>query len=320
MGKRIPDSRRIEKEIEMKDKVACITGSNGFIGKHLCNALIAKGYKVAPFPRELFMDTISMEKWLKEVNPTLIVHLASYGNHSTQRDIDEMMLANVVNTYTLLSASRDIPYSAFINVSSSSVYGRQATAMRETMLPEPNNMYGCTKVAGEYLARAFAMDLKKPVVNIRPFSVYGPGEADHRLIPTMLRSFILGEHMTLSDTPVHDWIYVDDLIDGILLVAEKAWNLRGSAINLGTGRQVDNRFIYEILKGLTGSEGHVKHIEDGRDYDLKLWKSESSSLRAFGWTPLVGLEQGLWRTYLHYKGLYAPTPLKSYIEETTEII
>lgn len=308
-----------QKEIRM-DKVAVVTGSNGFIGQNLCRTLIAKGYKVAPFPRELFMDTKAMTAWLTEANPSLIVHLSAYGNHSTQTDINETMFANVVNLYTLLSASNHINYDAFINVSSSSVYGRKITAMKETMLPEPDTAYGCTKASGEYIARMFALTEKKPVVTVRPFSVYGPNEADHRLIPTLLRSFLLNEHMELADSPVHDWIYVDDFISGLLLCAEKATNLRGNVVNIGTGRQVDNRYIWEVLKGLTGKEGRVRHAGEGRNYDLALWKADCSVLRAFGWTPSISLEQGLWHTFLHYKGVYAPSELSKYIKDTTEVI
>lgn len=303
-----------------KEKVAVVTGSSGFIGTNLCRVLIDKGYKVAPFPRELFTDAGAMTEWLKEANPTLIVHLASYGNHSTQKDYNQTMLANVVNTYTLLEASRNINYDAFINVSSSSVYGRKVTAMKETMLPEPDNFYGCTKAAGEYIARSYAMDLKKPVVTVRPFSVYGPGEADHRLIPTLLRSFLLNEQMMLADTPVHDWIYIEDFIEGLLLVADKASNLRGNIVNIGTGRQVDNSFVCEVLKGLTAKDGRIRHSGEARDYDLSLWKSDCSVLRAFGWAPRVSIEQGLWHTFMYYKDLYAPSELKKFMNATTEEI
>ena len=93
-----------------------------------------------------------------------IIHLAAYGNHYFQTKDTKIYKANVRLLFRLLMASKDMPYKGFINVSTT----------HHNL--ESGSWYGSTKAAGEYLVRAFVAQNNKPVINIRPYSIYGERE------------------------------------------------------------------------------------------------------------------------------------------------
>ena len=155
----------------MKNNIVLITGSNGLIGSELGSVLAAQDFKVYGLPHEELTDP-NLSKTIADINPSYLFHLAAYANHSNQTDDDMTIASNIVGTYLLLKATKDLDYTAFINVSSSSVYGTKREPMSELMTLDTDTMYGASKVSGEYLARAFAKQYNKPICSVRPFSAY----------------------------------------------------------------------------------------------------------------------------------------------------
>lgn len=289
----------MSKKDEQKGNVL-ITGANGFIGMHLAKYLIEKGYKVAALPRVYLSEPVAMERYIKEVNPKYIFHLAAYGNQTHQDDLDETIYTNVIKTYSILRASLDVDYEAFINVSSSSVYGYKTVPMAESMSLECKDPYGCTKAAGEYITKAFAFH-DKPVVNVRPFSVYGGGEQEHRLIPRIIKCLNdPTDTLKLNPDSVHDWVYVEDFIEGMMVVAENVCRFCGKDVNIGTGRQTSNEMVYEILSEIAGKDATIE-IVDGNKNDKKCWKASTSFLKEYGFETKTSLETGLLKTYEYYQ-------------------
>lgn len=233
--------------------------------------------------------------------PMYIFHLAAYGNMATQEDEQEMVRANILRLMNLLLASKDVPYKSFINLSTSSVYGVKNHPMHETNSLEATSFYGVTKIAGELLVRAFVEKYDKPIVNVRPFSIYGENDRPQHFIPTLIRCIKDGEPMKLA-AGMHDWVYVEDMIDALLLVQENAHSLQGKAINVGTGVEYDN---YSVLRELSVVMGHqninnlpIEHIKSLRSFDM--WVADNTLIRSLGWIPTHNLSEGLtkiWNTY-----------------------
>ena len=277
---------------QQSTKVACVSGANGFIGKHLASRLRECGYTVYPIPRDYLSNPALLWDFFIEKQPELIVHLAAYGNHSTQNEDMRIFDVNVVGTFNMLEASKDIPYKAFINVSTSAV-----------QLPI-TSLYSASKHAGEDLAKAFAQKYKKNITNVRPFSVYGPGEADNRLIPTICRCLVSGEEMSLAPDPTHDWIYIDDFTRYTSLLAERAYYFKGQTINIGTEDSYSNFQIVLWLEEISKKQlkRDIKYPQ--REYDDRQWVSDSTKLfTAFG-KPYFTLGEGLQRCYDYYKQRY----------------
>lgn len=282
----------------MKNKLAAITGGKGFLGKALIQRLTSLGYMYHLIEREDYYKPNFKEN-LEALNPSLIVHMGAYGNHSSQQDDQETFEANVVKTYLLLDATKDIPYEAFINIGSSSEYGKKSYPMREDMVPEPLTMYGGTKAAGTMLARAFAKKYNKPIATVRPFSIYGPGEAEHRFIPTVIKSLIKGEELFLDPQPYHDWTYIEDFLDGVLTVIDSIKLLQGNAINIGTGMQYRNQEVVSMLELITGLKTKILKTDIKRT-DSSTWVADNKTLRLCGWKPKTKLLDGLRKTYEAY--------------------
>ena len=140
-----------------------ISGATSFIGEHL-SAQLSKTHKVVALPQELLYNIKKLTKFIKEVNPEYIFHLAAYGNKYDQQNERETVSANITALFNLLFATKSIKYKAFINFSSSST------------LLDYETFYSATKGAGERLVKAFVTKYGKPVVTVRPSPAFASNQ------------------------------------------------------------------------------------------------------------------------------------------------
>ena len=172
----------------------------------------------------------------------------------------------------LLCATRDIPYKSFTFVSTSSV-----------LLPV-ETFYSATKAGAERLCQAYKDQYRKPISIVRPYSIYGIGEAPFRFIPTVFRSCMTGEPMTLDPEPVHDWVYVTDFVKRLLTAPT-------GISEVGTGIGTSNSIVVKLIEQITGKKANITHTKRMREFDNRIWvaKNESQSF--------VKLEEGLQKYY-----------------------
>ena len=288
-------------------KVALITGASGFIGQHLSKRLIKEGFGVYSFGREVLYDPTKLSEQVKIVSPSHIFNLAAYGNHRIQTDDDETIAANYMLTYLLLKYTKNTPYELFVQFGSSSEYGERANPMHEGEKLVPTTLYGATKAGASILTNTFGRVYKKPTVVVRPFSVYGEGEADFRFIPKVIRSLIEDEEMNVNTEANHDWIYINDFIDGVMTVCETV-KTEGfpvhTEINIGTGTQTNNGKIIKLLEGISGKKLKYKDTYSMSIGDSQRWVADNGFLKFLKWTENIGLKEGLKRTYKYYKKIY----------------
>jgi nucleoside-diphosphate-sugar epimerase len=278
-----------------------VTGASGFIGQHLLTRFPKRN--IITIPHKYLASIEPLKKIFENDPPDYIYHLAGFGNMAHQEDEVETVHANVNCLMNLLLASKDFNYKAFINISSSSVYGIKTHPMHETNSLESKTFYGATKIAGELLVRAFVEKYDKPIVNVRPFSVYGPGEASYRLIPTIIRCIKNNEPMPIAPGQ-HDWIEIEDFLDALMFIQEAAEEYKGKAINVGTGTQYDN---YDVLKKLcligkinNPNKLPLTHINNLRSYDT--WQADNSLIKSLGWMPKYSLQEGLLKVWNSMNG------------------
>lgn len=292
-------------------KKAAVSGSHGFIGQALSDYLVANDFEVTPVPRDLFFKHTELKGFFEQLQPDYIFHLAAYGNHSKDNLASEAVKGNVLVTFNLLVASSNVNYKAFVNFGSSSEYGKKHKAMAEDNLLEPETFYAATKAGATHLADAFRKIHNKPVLTIRPFSVYGPGEADFRFIPTVIRCMETNQPFKLDEKANHDWIYIDDFVRGVLHLAENIKETDG-IINLGSGKMHSNKEICELLKWISGKEYKSVPIEGMRSHDSPIWRANIQKLKELDFYCLNDIEEGLSKTYKYYRDRYnQPTSLLS---------
>lgn len=233
-----------------------ITGANGFIGKHVCEYL--KGHEVI---------MMKHNHWPFEFDAgSTVIHLAAYGNHYHQKESSLIIQSNITTLRNLLEAFVRSKAIKFYNISTSSV-----------TLPV-QTLYSASKLFGEVLANSYQDDR---IVNVRPYSVYGPGEAAHRFIPTIIRCLKTGEQMSIDCDAVHDWIYVDDFVQAMF----------NGYTDIGSGMQVTNLGIVNALELISGKKLSYVQIKL-RNYDCDKWVCHIG-------VPGRKLFDGLKQTYEH---------------------
>jgi nucleoside-diphosphate-sugar epimerase len=269
---------------------ALITGSSGFIGLHLVNALKKQEIETICLKHEILLDQLVLKEYLNSFGEIeYIFHLSGYGNHYIQKNEEKIVQANVQNLFNLLEITKESKYKSFINFSTSSV-----------TLPI-QTLYSTTKKCGETLCDYYRGKYNLPIISIRPYSVYGEGEADFRFIPRIIKCLINKERLELDCKPEHDWIYIEDFINAILIV-NKNVNLIDKPIDIGTGISVSNWTIFKKLKDIYGKKfENVEEIDNLRVYDTDNWVANTKDIYSFGWKQLFSLEEGLRNVYSFYK-------------------
>ena len=276
----------------MKEK-AVITGANGFIGSRLAETLEARGVQVLKLDRALLSLPDALKNTINKFKPSSVYHLAAYGNHYNQKEPGGIFGANLLGTFNLLEAVKTTKIDSFVNMGSSSEYGTKNKPMREDMLPETKTLYGATKVGATYLVRAYAPEFGLPAVTVRPFSVYGPNEAEHRFLPTVIRCCLTGDKLKLAPG-VHDWIYIDDFVEGVISVSENAKLLSGEVVNIGSGVQYSNEKIVSLVQELCGITINIEETGNIRSFDtVTSWVANNDKLRALGWKVNTNLQKGI---------------------------
>lgn len=299
--------------------VAVITGAGGFIGANLVRRLLNEKYSVHVLWKKTtnpwrlkriisnltlhdvqLSDRTGLTHLFEQVKPDVIIHLAAHGAYSSQTDVDQMVNVNIQGLLNLLVASRDTDYRAFINTGSSSEYGFKDKPMKETDPLEPVSFYAATKASATYLCGVFAKEYKKPIVTMRPFSVYGPYEEPTRFVPTIINALIRQTPIKLTPGDQRrDFIYIDDLVDAYLAAMQNAKHIAGHVLNIGTGKEYTNDEVVAALFDVTGKKTSIqKGAFPSRLWDTSHWVADISRAKGFlRWRPQYTLASGLKKTY-----------------------
>ena len=312
----------------MRNKVFLITGGTGFIGSLLVRRLVSNNEEVHLIIRKEsklwriqdiadkimchtsdLSDADALKKIIEKIKPSIIYHLATYGAYAYQDEADRIIKTNILGTWNLLKAIADLNYELFVNTGSSSEYGFKQFPMRETDLLEPASYYAVTKCSQTLLCYHVARDEKKPIVTLRPFSVYGPYEEPTRFIPTLMRALYFKEPINLVSPEIsRDQIYVEDVVDAYLLV-DRLKNFAGEIFNIGTGVQSSIREVVETTVRVTGRTTDFRWGEmKRRMWDTSNWVADVSKARSLlGWVPKMSPEKGLslmWEWFVANRSFY----------------
>ena len=243
----------------------------GFLGKHL----VKKLGKVTSIPH----DKIATTK-LKPFDKFFF--LSTYGNlieHNDGREgTAKIVKANVTDLCYILDEAIQYKFKSFVFTSTSSVKLQVQTT------------YSRTKKAAEEILLAYREKYRLPILIIRPYTIIGVGEPKQHLIPTLIRSCITGEKMNFVKEPRHDYIDVEDVVDGILNLSEHS---NGGIYELGSGKSVSNQEVLELVEKATGKKANITIVSNMRSYDTQQWVSTNFRARSFGWLPKITLEQSI---------------------------
>lgn len=284
-----------------------LTGATGFIGRRLAALLAADGREVAAlvlpgeeahlpasvraYPGDV-TDAERVAQVVTDAAPEVIYHLAAVGITNPGLPMVQAAQVNVMGTLHLLEAARTIRgLRRVVLVGTSYAYG----ARRSDDGLDPFNAYSGSKVAAWAFARAAYNAWHLPVVWVRPFQVYGPGQHCRALVPAAIRAALCNEvfQMTKGEQQ-RDFIYIADVIDG-MLAAGRVEGLEGRTLDLGTGVLHSVQEVVAKIWALTGSGGEMRvGALPYRPGEVPAIPANVTRTRLLtGWEARVTLEQGL---------------------------
>jgi nucleoside-diphosphate-sugar epimerase len=300
-------------------KRVLVTGGSGFIGSHLVRRLLHDGATVAVTVRygNVMKNERLRQCWerlrvieadlrnrgalaaVREFRPDVVFHLAAY-NHVGEsfRQVEECFDVNAKGTANLLDGCEGV--STFVYMSTSEVYGhQQSVPFVEDMHPEPISPYAITKYAGElYCRMKQRIGGATKVVVLRPFNAFGPYQSAKAIIPELIINCLQGNPIrTTKGEQTREFNYVENLVDGLLLAADRAGRFEG-VINLASGEEVAIRDLVRLIAELTQTRSPIE-IGALPYRPTEIWRMYADSTRArelLGWRPAVGLREGLERT------------------------
>ena len=293
-----------------------VTGAAGFIGANLVRRLAALGARVhaivAPssalwrleddpalvLHRADLTDAAALEGVMHRAAPDLVFHLAARGASRHGLGTATLAHANVVGTANLLEATARLPLVRFVHVGGSSEYGPRDTPMREDDRLDPITPYGASKAAATLLCRQHARAHGRPLVVLRPFSVYGPWESPSRLVPSAIRAALDGYELPLTAPGFRrDLVHVDDVVDACLAAATIELP-PGEIVNVGSGQEWTNEEVVGAISDVTGRVIRTRPgAYDARLSDTAHWVADiRKAEQLLGWTPRRMLREGLEQT------------------------
>jgi len=298
-----------------------ITGATGFLGSHLTRRLLWLGAEIYVFVRPSskhdriadvlpqlhvikndLLDSVSVRDGVNQADPEVVFHMAAFGVDRPLDDPKNAALVNIMGVVHLLEAVRERELRRFIYTGTCYEYTGDQSPVGPDSNMEPTNIYAATKSSGALVCQAYRRTYGLPLIIIRPFQGYGPWQGTRLLIPYLITSLLKGKIVKLtSGKQVRDYVFVDDVVCGMLLGAENECAI-GESFNLGSGKGIQVRSIVErvlnLLDGNTRVEfGAVPHRPS------EIWSLWSDNLRAnelLGWHPMTTLDDGLKKTVEWY--------------------
>jgi len=301
-----------------------VTGAEGFIGSHLTELLVEKGFEVKAFVRYNFKNDwgwLEESKYKNDIEiytgdvrdydsvydamkgVDVVFHLAALiGIPYSYISPLAYIKTNTEGTYNILESGRKLNLKRIIITSTSEIYGTaQYVPIDEKHPYNPQSPYAASKAAADHLALSYYRSFGTPITIIRPFNTYGPRQSARAVIPTIISQILAGKkQIKLGNlSPTRDLNYVKDIANGFITVGLHE-NTIGDVYNLGSGQEISIGDLAQKIIELTGKK--VEIIEDAQR--IRPEKSEVERLlsnaekarKTTGWKPKYTLEEGLKET------------------------
>lgn len=309
-----------------------VTGGTGLVGGHLVESLIKLGANVyctirSKNPKSYFYqnkfddlattincdltDSHRVFDVVSKYEIEYIFHLAAQPIVATAfANPFETFHTNVMGTVNILEAARrSTKIRGVVVASSDKAYGKNCVNATEDRPMSGDHPYDVSKSATDLIARTYHNTYGLPVAVSRFGNIYGPGDLNlNRIVPGIMKSLLKGETLEIrSDGKfVRDYVYVKDVVDGYLLLAEQIEKTKGEAFNFSTGYNLSVLDLVNQVSNITGQQVPFVVLNNQQNeipfQSLSFEKAQS----LLGWQSKYGFEQGLRETYEWYSKFFNP--------------
>ncbi|MDE6214522.1 MAG: NAD-dependent 4,6-dehydratase LegB [Lachnospiraceae bacterium] len=312
-------------------KKILVTGADGFIGSHLVEELVKKGYQVKAFiyynsfntwgwldtlPQDLMQNVEIFQGDIRDPNGVweamkdvdTVFHLAAliaipFSYHSPDTYVD----TNIKGTLNILQAARKLQTKRVLVTSTSEVYGTaQYVPIDEKHPFQGQSPYSATKIGADRLAESFYRSFQLPVTIVRPFNTYGPRQSARAVIPTIITQLLSGKQEIKlgSLSPTRDFNYVKDTVQGFISIYESDKTV-GEEINIATQKEISiGELAEELIRQINPSARIIcdeERLRPEKSEVNRLLGCNEKILRLTEWKPQYSLEEGLKNTIVFLK-------------------
>jgi len=312
--------------MDLKNRKILVTGADGFIGSHLTEELVRRGYDVRAF---VFYNSFNSWGWLDHSEPeiknsidifagdirdlhcvkvatkgcNIVLHLAAliiipFSYCSPDSYID----TNIKGTLNVLQACRLEGVEHVIVTSTSEVYGTaQYVPIDERHPFQGQSPYSATKIGADRIAESFYCSFNTPVTIVRPFNTYGPRQSARAVIPTIITQLLAGSTaISLGNIhPTRDFNYIKDTVAGFIAIAETRAAI-GEEINIASQQEISiGQLAREIIDQVNPSARIITEdmrVRPEKSEVERLLGSNEKIRRLTGWQPIYTLQQGIRET------------------------
>jgi len=311
--------------MNLNNKKILVTGADGFIGSHLTEELVRRGYNVRAF---VLYNSFNSWGWLDHSEPEIkksieifagdvrdphgvrqamkgcdiVFHLAAlisipYSYYSPDTYID----TNVKGSLNIVQAARELGISKVIHTSTSEVYGTaRFVPITEDHPLQGQSPYSASKIGADQIAMSFYHAFNTPVSIVRPFNTYGPRQSVRAVIPTVITQIACGARKIELGSlhPTRDFNYVKDMVKGFIAAAESDQTI-GEVINIGSNFEISvgetAELIAEIMSVKMEIEIKAERLRPEKSEVERLWADNAKAKRLLNWEPQFGGKEGLKR-------------------------
>jgi len=324
-------------------KKILVTGADGFIGSHLTEDLVRRGFDVRAF---VFYNSFNSWGWLDHSETGIKNSLEVFagdirdpgGVKQAMRGCDTVFQlaalvsipysynapasyidTNVKGTLNILQAANELNVEKIVHTSSSEVYGTSHfVPITEGHPLQSQSPYSASKVGADHVALSFHLSFQTPVGIIRLFNTYGPRQSARAVIPTIITQIAGGERRIKLGAlnPTRDFNYIEDVVRGFLAVAESKETI-GEVINIGSNFEISivetASLIADIMDVEIEIETEEQRLRPKMSEIQRLWADNTKARNLLGWEPHYagrdGFRRGLEKTIEWFK---IPKNLKKY--------
>lgn len=327
----------------MKYKKILVTGADGFVGSHLTEELLSRGYNVKAF---VLYNSFNSWGWLDKCSPEhknqlevfagdirdphgvraaledcdAVLHLAAliaipYSYHSPDTYID----TNIKGTLNVVQAARELGVKRVVHTSTSEVYGTaKFVPITEDHPLQGQSPYSASKIGADQIALSFHASFGTPVTILRPFNTYGPRQSARAVIPTIITQIATGQRQIKLGAihPTRDFNYVADTVAGFVAALESDLAL-GEVVNVGSNFEISIGDTAKTIAEVMGVEIEILtdavRIRPENSEVERLLASNQKARDILGWQPQYGggegFRRGIAKTVAWFKD---PANLASY--------
>jgi len=283
-----------------------VTGSHGFVGRKLVKRFKDYGVEVIAVDIKNGIDILRLESFADIKRVDIVVHLAAktfvpdaFANPA------EIYKSNIIGTINILEYCRLKSIKEMI-YTSSYVYGTpEYLPVNEEHKTNIQNPYGRSKLIGEMICMGYFNDYGVVPVIFRPFNIFGAGQAENFLIPSIIKQTLSNdETIIVRDlSPKRDYIYIDDVIDAYMYAIFNYTSNNPEVFNVGYGKSFSVKEIINKIQKIAATDKRVVSMGESRKNEIPDCVADITKLKKhFKWIPQYNIEEGLKQTVLSYKG------------------